>query len=129
MTKEEKGLVIQDLCARLPYGVKVSRESEKYGKDIIHVDIENFPHFLNTTDFKIETLRLYLRPLSSMTNEEKKILEGYLAAEAISSTGGLYHTLSAQANTVNFLYKRHFDINGLIFKGLALEAPSDMYKF
>ena len=30
---------------------------------------------------------------------------------------------------INFLNAHHFDYRGLIEKGLALEAPKDMYKF
>ena len=60
MTKQEKQLLLIDLCARLPYGVKVQNT---LNGEII--DLETRMYCLPTalaTNFKP-----YLRPMSSMT--------------------------------------------------------------
>ena len=68
MNKEEKQLLLQDLCARLPYGVNV-----KFGSNPIE----------ELTDINLKTFIFngfgaipipYLRPMSSVTEEEKKSL-------------------------------------------------------
>lgn len=64
MTQEEKQLLIKDLCARLPYGTKVSYN----GKD----EILSTLHIFDMTHIKEEYVNIkpYLRPLESMTEEE-----------------------------------------------------------
>jgi hypothetical protein len=62
-----------------------------------------------------------------MTKDEKKELGNYLSTEIFLSIDGLYSVLMAQRHTSNFLYSRHLDVLGLIEKGLAVEAPEDMY--
>ena len=69
----------------------------------------------------------YLRPMSSMTEEEKK--EFALLQADFYSNGFLYPKQFAAINMVNWLNAHHFDYRGLIEKGHALEAPDDMYKF
>ena len=87
MTKEEKILLLQDLCARLPYGVRVWYKyrtwySEKFATSI-RLDEEKIAlssKFNKEGDwFPVEEaseilIKPYLRPLSSMTDEEKKEL-------------------------------------------------------
>ena len=85
MTQEEKILLLQDLCARLPYGVKccydiLSGEIKIdtlicNNKVIIGQGIYWDSYFENCDeDIPLETVRPYLRPLSSMTDEEKEEL-------------------------------------------------------
>ena len=64
---------------------------------------------------RIENVRLYLRPMSSMTEEE----------EIYYNT--VYTTLKFYKKE-DWLNAHHFDYRGLIEKGLALEAPEGMYK-
>ena len=126
MTQEDKELLLKDLCARLPYKTMVQVPSRMfYGEEL-----EAYPDYLNPSMLERlgTALKPYLRPMSSMTEKEKKELENYLAAEVISSHSGLNETLRAQRFTTNFLYSKHLDVLGLIEKGLALEAPEDMYK-
>ena len=80
MTQEDKELLLRDLCARLPYGVKCivtkSRTEEgqkgEVGK-ITYICLEgvecigNEPFFSEFGNFKP-----YLRSMSSMTEEELK---------------------------------------------------------
>ena len=126
MTNEEKELLIKDLCARLPYGVIVSYQVGK-----------NAPvnHELVRGSYIDEWLKCsfkpYLRPLSSMTEEECKEL-GKLSA-IIENVGETlpnvpYYIEVARPEQIDWLNSHHFDYRGLIEKGLALEAPEGIYE-
>lgn len=117
MRKEDKELLLHDLCARLPYGVKASctEISTKSSYDIEGVCVydRNVPivHLRNQgiINMPILYVKPYLFPLSSMTEEEKK--------EYISITQVSNHSIA-----IDFLNKYHFDYRGLIPKGLANDA-------
>ena len=113
MTQEEEQLLLRDLCARLPYGVKV-----KY----IFDDGSHCPFELSTKILQ-ECLDKgflpYLRPMSSMTEEEEN------EYRAINCYEGLF---PRNEESLDYVLEHHFDYRGLIEKGLALEAPEDMYK-
>ena len=141
MTKEDKEILLKDLCARLPYGVKIhtsfmGHENDEelivINKNAMLGDYESV--VINPVEddindgYELENVKPYLRPMSSITEEEKKDIENYLAAEAISSHSSLNEALRAQRHTTNFLYSKHLDVLGLIEKGLALEATEGMYK-
>ena len=128
MTQEEKRLLIKDLCARLPYwpDIKTTDGDKGYivGIDdteegIFHVHIlEDGDSY--TCDMSIEKFKAYLRPMSSMTDDEEEeynSLNGY-------EKGVFPHTEEA----FDWLNEHHFDYRGLIEKSLALEAPEGMYK-
>lgn len=112
MTQEEKQLLEKDLCARLPYGVKVlSNESRiicellrggKYDDGEIYFIVTKIGCALKADEFKP-----FLRPMSSMTNAER---------------GRMHEDITDWLNT------HHFDYRGLIGKGLAIEAPEGMYE-
>ena len=112
MTKEEKQLVLIDLCARLPYGVIFNYCSE-VGCDYKLTKISN-----NSLDeFPIEDCKPYLRPMSSMNEEEKGIFQDFI-----------YPVRNDPVSMIDWLNEHHFDYRGFIEKGLALEAPEGMYK-
>ena len=122
MTKEEKQLLLKDICARLPYGVKCSctwshevpngttgciQELSTFLID--EIEIMDNPEY----DCQICDVKPYLRPMSSMTEEEKNfIYNGHIEFWVIE----------------DYCNKYHLDYRGLIEKGLALEAPEGMYK-
>ncbi len=120
MTQEEKQLLFKDLCARLPYGVKM-----KY----IFDDGSHCPFELSTKILQEcfdKGFLPYLRPMSSMTEEEKneyiKIVDGFLNFENAP-------------RVVDWLNAHHFDYRTdpstgktLIESELAIKAPEDMYK-
>ena len=114
MTQEEKQLILKDLCARLPYGVKVHithdwfyEEIEPYDR---RLDCDVIKH-LRANEY---TVKPYLRPMSSMTEEEYQEFG--------------YDVLRYTPREFDWLNAHHFDYRGLIEKGLALEAPEGMYK-
>lgn len=135
MTQEEKQLLLKDLSARLPYGVIQVFEDNEYppcaiigydGEDFI--DEEGWSH-------RIGEFKPYLRPMSSMTEEERDEL--YTAMDwygEIDENGNVYTKGQEKVYRETFyeytdwLISHHFDFHGLIEKGLALEAPEGMYK-
>ena len=77
MTKEEKDLLFKDLCARLPYHIKVKvwlkdGTTEEGPLDLQH----NYGDVLRDAFYynKIVDIKPYLRSMSSMTEEECKEL-------------------------------------------------------
>lgn len=151
MTQEEKQLLLKDLCARLPYGVKMlySEEfpkwfSEIYGKGTSVFIFVLSPDILAYTITELNRVKPYLRPMSSMTYEEmqdarEKFFDGSDHYD-IDDIGEIYadtyqpyttvYTLSFArlSGYIDWLNSNHFDYRGLIEKGLALEAPEEMYK-
>lgn len=127
MTQEDKQLLLKDLCARLPYGpIKVLHRGE----------VELITNIEYSGCFQVErykawfhqdttSVKPYLRPLSSMTEEEKK--EYDLISGQVKTFYGREAESRECANLTDWLNKNHFDYRGLIEKGLALEAPEGMY--
>ena len=112
MTQEKKDILIKDLCGRLPYGVKLDN-----GLKLRSIDALTQIVSCSGSDKKIDCIKPYLRPLSSMTEEEAKDMD---LTECLES--------SFYVGVIDWLNAHHFDYRGLIEKGLALEAPEDMYK-
>ena len=114
MTQEDKELLLRDLCARLPYGVKVNNEIQ--GNFVIYGVCENYIFARTTTshaDFRVEDIKPYLRPMSSMTEEEKSQYNFYLTRIVFAYDASLL---------INWLNAHHFDYRGLLKKGLAIDA-------
>ena len=74
---------------------------------------------------RIEYCKPYLRPMSSMTKEEKV----YLARRHFYEGQSAYANVYIAAEVVDWMTEHHLDFRGLIKKGLALEAPEGMYNF
>ncbi len=147
MTQEDKQLLLKDLCARLLYGVKCYVDDPLKGKLTViphsMLDMDGFD--CHTEDWEYEQfyspdeLTPYLRPLSSMTDEEIKELDNIEPSAIVYSfsseiirivddTNGLGIKLAQTVRVIDWLNAHHFDYLGLIDMGLALEAPEDMYK-
>lgn len=115
MTQEDKDLLIKDLCTRLPYGVKVHIKLFDFEFDSKLVQIYNGVgcsfEVTNGMSYAIDDIKPYLFPMSSMTDEQKK---------------EWLYTLSSDYNitydTIDWLNKNHFDYQGLIERGLAIDA-------
>jgi hypothetical protein len=139
MKQEDKQLLLQDLCSRLPYKVMIQSVGENKCLGLMDlVDIDSLP-------------KPYLRTMSSMTEEEKKDLlvttvgnEGskyfrVLQDGSIDNTDATIqdlnnfnmHWINFDKDTVtlylDWLNAHHFDYRGLIEKNLALEASEGMY--
>ena len=131
--KEEfKLLLLKDLYARLPYGTIIQV------KEWATVDTElKFGHIERLQYGEIE-LKPYLRPMSSMTEEEKEELSHLLPKDwsvEIDKLNNFYFDMCPSIfmeidvflNIIDWLNAHHFDYRGLIEKGLAIKAPEGMY--
>ena len=122
MTQEEKQLLLKDLCGRLPYGVKFQGEDS----NVYTLDAANY-FALQVEDM---VFKPYLRPMSSMTDKERKEFQAFHCVDALHPY--FYQqmcNLQNLENMFNWLNKKMFDYRGLIPMGLAIEAPEDMYKY
>ena len=70
MTEKQKDLLLKDLSARLPYGVKLSYDGE-YGKEKHPFPLNDINRVVINNSYEIEGVKPYLRPMSSMTEEEE----------------------------------------------------------
>ena len=133
-------LIIKDLCTRLPYSVRVSLTEPKRddsdsefsyrdGRFLTGILYAVYPqenrviidelsepiaqYNVRCGGFDIDecNVRPYLRPMSSMTEEERKELSNY----------------ENPVQRTDFFYSHHIDCRYMIEKGLALEAPDEMY--
>ena len=123
MTTKDKQTLLQDLLARLPYGVVIK---EEYG-DYINVNIYNahIEHLIDRISAGVD--KLVLRPMSSMTDMEKQQFN-LLSMNRIVSDGFGKDIQMFSLKCIDWLNAHHFDYFGLIEKGLALEAPEGIYK-
>ena len=123
MTQEQKDLLLKDLCARLPYDVKVNCNDKVYsfnGIQYFNICILTDDNENNAfTTAGIKYVKPYLFPLSSMTEEQN--LE-YLS----TCRGG--NSYCPTSKTFDWFDKNHFDYRGLIPMGLAIDATNkDIY--
>ena len=132
MTLIEKKLLISDLCARLPYGVKVDCTDGVVQLESVDFELgSDKPVFWYNgigTNLTIEddNIKPYLIPLSKMTEEQRLELEiltdGTIGLDADSIwdfTGYSEISLSRTLEIIQWCYENHFDINGLIPMGLS----------
>lgn len=126
MTQENKQPLLKDLCGRFPYGVMMKVTPEGGGPG----GVESYDLKLNIellgvfSDFA-DAFKPYLRPMSSMTEEE--ISEFQKRLKIIKDVEQTLHFCNT-VESIDWLNAHHFDYRGLIEKGLALEAPEGMYK-
>jgi hypothetical protein len=148
MTREQKDLLLKDLCARLPYGVRVLYENEIFGVEHVcpmyeEVKLDNH----ETWTIGIDEVKPYLFPLSSMTEEQQEelititngkfrymwgVITNAIPRKNTSEWGVSENAFIDGIEVINILYiwllKNHFDINGLIPMGLANDATGlDIY--
>ena len=139
MIQEEKQILLTDLCARVPYGVKihVTYTNNEYDEAIYGIvkneyDIPIVNPCENDIDkgLKLEQVKPYLRPMSSMTKNERLeisdftsfIYKDYHQEETYSVV--YQHMIDKY---IDYLNSHFFDWRGLIPMGLALEAKEGMY--
>lgn len=116
MEQEEKQLLLADLCARLPYGVYVNYKNVENKEGIIMLNPYNIQHIYSGWWKKYKP---YLRPMSSMTEEEEK---EYANCGNIIENSPQNNYLIPNPNCVDWLNAHHFDYRGLIEKNLALDC-------
>lgn len=117
--RKNKKLLLQDLSARLPYGVvvKIDYGDIHYGLVVLNrLDVEKKIAIFNF-DVPIEYCKPYLRPMSSMTEEEReeyhKLCDKY------------YDIYFDSVESIDWLNAHHFDYRGLIERGLAIQVTEE----
>ena len=122
MTQEHRKLLLKDICARLPYGVKgiITYNGDK---DIFTVEgIFNILFLSDTESCHVEDFKPYLFPLSSMTEEEWEDYQKIKMMDWVH--GDINGTFINAGLIVDWLNVHHFDYRGLIEKGLAIDATN-----
>ena len=133
MTREDKELLLKDICARLPYGVKMNHiaDDEHSPKTLIGVakDMITLEGLGGYECVDVEDYKPYLFPLSSMTEEQYEYISYNFGRDGLDYIK--YGTCDFHSSTrniediyklVDWLNKNHFDYRGLIPKGLAIDA-------
>ena len=122
MTQEDKELLLKDLSARLPYGVRYrhiawddERGEEYVAAQIYSINTDGYvKNCYDDETVYIDNVCPYLFPLFSMTEEQEKEYNDLNCYEL----GCFPHTEDA----LDYLIKNHFDFRCLISKGLAIDA-------
>ena len=144
MIQEEKELSFIDISGRLHYGVIVNYKENEYDHrkweiDTLHTLSYSKSGTLIDTDydgwisyeehigcgmstgsrpFRFGEVLPYLRPMSSMTEEERKVYNNMQCVYGATS-------ISKHGEMTDWLNAHHFDYRGLIEKGLAIAVSKD----
>ena len=119
MKKEDKELLLKDLCSRIMYGVKctVYEDTSVYTLSGVLSDNVHNELYFKELDWKecdgfadAQYCKPYLFPISSMTDEQKE--------DMIKSSVGI----GSDKNVFDWYNKNHFDYRGLIPMSLAIDA-------
>ena len=128
MKQEDRDLLLTYLSMSLLYKIKVCL----YEKETcILLGIDGYEVYLDvdSDSFRIESIKPYLRPMSSMTDEEKMEFDNFCVIDELVWKGnsdiGYKNQATIMSNAIIWLLKKHFDFMDLIAKGLALEASEE----
>ena len=134
MTKEDKELLLKDLCGRIPFGVKclcfdnltiatltgVKSKSELYFDELDYKEFDGI--------VKIDYCKPYLFPMSSMTEEQRNEFDTQtfkiMFGECICNKNDEMGYGKLMNFDLNFYNTHHLDWRGLIPKGLAINATN-----
>lgn len=154
MKQEEKELLLKDLCARLPYDVKIAlKNSEAYHHNNVakkgDITIDKLKGFDGSyfsiyhdnpldwdwyvSDIDVENIKPYLFPLSSMTKEDIYQIKDILGEDFEINKDGIIDLIHNRRTSLlyfeldalfSYFDKNHFDYRGLIPIGLAIDATN-----
>ena len=110
--RENEDLLLRDLCARLPYGVKIHYTKHPYSPVDEDADDTVQGYYFNIVvgnngDYCLDRCKPYLRPMSSMTEEELTIFNNFNQDDP---------------ERFDYLNSIHVDYRMLIPRGLAIEV-------
>ena len=154
MKQEDKELLLKDLCGRLPYRVRMKEINPAFYNNEWNTEYtDDTPYYLYSVTSEgtcciesdkggvcccsVEGFKPYLFPLASMTIEKRNefyemtqphILasfdEGKLIAEENEYRPITPTMMYPNMIEIDWMYKHHFDIFGLIEKGLAIDCTN-----
>ena len=135
MTQEEKDILLKDLCARLPYGVKCYNEFSEKICELAAIEADREGVLLCFWDKRkmfyhqktyIREVRPYLLPLSSMTEKQKEeyhYIVNYISPDDTENWAeGEFVYVNQIEQLLHFYHTNHLDYRGLIPEGLAINA-------
>ena len=132
MTQEEKQLLLVDLSARMSYGVICNTPKGDGYLCSINQTIFGTEYGINikatTRDYFNDRevyIKPYLRPMSSMTEDEQKEFVEFHCVKLCPIIIGDCLTLENEGNMFDWLNAHHFDYRGLIEKGLAIAVTKE----
>jgi len=140
MTQEDKNLLLRDLSARLPYHVRCKVWLKDGTTEEGVLDLEhNYGDVLRDAFYynKIVDIKPFLRPMSSMTEEEKKELSAKYNWSIMGNDISIrYHSegywdddtecpTNEYLKLFDWLNAHYFDYRGLIEKGLAIAVTEE----
>lgn len=116
MTQEEKFLLLQDICARLPYNFVYCYCNAPFanGEPIVLTPVV-ISNLMNAAEDLV--IKPYLRLMSNMTKEERNKYHSYCYY--------YYGTYFDSTDSIDWLNAHHFDYRGLIELGLAIEVTKE----
>ena len=130
MKQEDLELLIANLCGMIPYKVYIRMEDQDMRIIDVNCSRDSVVFTVLGEDktyigVSPDRIRPYLRPMYTMTPEEKEEYRKTFATyENIDGVKLTYLT----ASSYDYLNKKHLDSRGLIDAGLAIVAPDWMYK-
>ena len=132
MKQEDKKLLLKDLCARLPYGVKCEVKYYDDAWELLAIYTNGTTYAARDIGYPIETYfedcKPYLFPLSSMTQEIMDEIYNNAGVYDIDMDSSVHievgTTFEDLTKISDILHKHHIDYRGLIPKGLANDATN-----
>lgn len=127
MTQKDKELLIKDLCARLPYGVKIELTWWVMDEGTCMSTTLEPDHIEQIRNDELGDVEIkpYLFPMSSMTEEQKKeynLLQNFVPIYYYGFDIIVDKELYDNWESIDYLNAHHFDYRGLIEKGLAIDV-------
>ena len=120
MTQEDKELLLKDLSARLPYGVKINVNGEE--DTLLELGVDT--GWVNAS-YDIEEVKPYLRPMSSMTEKERNEYFNIIKNSIEFYNCPKSEDICFLIVPIDWLLAHHFDYRGLIEKGLAIKVTKE----
>lgn len=121
MNQKDKELLLKDLSARLPYGVKVRYKSVE-GEGDIKLGYGNIGYVPELGRGWWIECKPYLRPMSSMTEEEYK---EYSKRWDLQDRFPTDADIRFKTDVFDWLDAHHFDYRGLIPMNLAIAVTEE----
>lgn len=132
MTQKDRDLLLKDLSARLPYGVKVYDTKGNFNSNyqtLVHINGPVGEAFvvsgLMCRTAPITDLKPYLFPLSNITEEQRK---NWFKESNVDYDCEFHIEPTISINfchlSIDWLNKNHFDYRGLIERGLAIDCTN-----
>ena len=124
---EKERLLVNDLCERLSYDVKLYNKQTK-----VTVFLSEFSPLPNETPLNLIKRLVrdgwipYLRPMSSMSDKEKN--DYAILLRWLNNVQDMSLVPWTCMSMISWLRANHFDYNELLKKELAIEAPNGTYE-